>query len=82
MHTLGDMIKENAQRYADKTAFIFEDRSYTFKQVNDRINSLVNSLAESGLPKGDRVGLLAYNSPKYFEVLGLAKAGRVCVPLR
>jgi long-chain acyl-CoA synthetase len=81
MPTLGDMIKDNAQRHADKTAFIFEGKRHTFKQVNERINRLVNALADLGVSKGDRVGVLAYNCPQYFEVFSLAKAGRVCVPL-
>ena len=81
MQTLGDMINDNAQRYADKTAFIFENRDYTFKQVNQRVNRLINALAELGVGKGDRVGILAHNCSHYFEVFALAKAGRVCVPL-
>ncbi len=81
MQTLGDMINDNAQKYPDKTAFIFENTSYTFKEVNQRINRLVNALADLGVDKGDRVGILAHNCPQYFEVFGLGKAGRVCVPL-
>ena len=81
MHTFGEMIKGNAERYPDKTAFIFEDRHYTFKQVNHRVNRLINALAELGVGKGDRVGILAYNCPQCFEVIGLGKAGRVSVPL-
>jgi long-chain acyl-CoA synthetase len=81
MQTLRDMIDDIAQRYPDKTAFICEDMRYTFEQVNQRINSLVHALADLGVGKGDRVGILAYNCPQYFEVFGLAKAGRVCVPL-
>jgi len=81
MQTLKEMIEANAQRYADKTAFVGEDGSYTFEQVNRRINSLVHALADLGVQKGDRVGILAYNCPRSFEVFGLAKAGRVCVPL-
>jgi long-chain acyl-CoA synthetase len=81
MHTLRDMIDDVAQRYPDKTAFIFEGGSYTFEQVNQRINSLISGLADLGVGKGDRVGILAYNCSQYFEVFGLAKAGRVCVPL-
>ena len=81
MQTLKEIINDNAQKYQDKTAFIFENRSYTFKQVNQRINRLINALAHLGVGKGDRVGILAYNCPQYFEVFGLAKAGRVCVPL-
>ena len=81
MRTLRDMINDNALRYRDKTAFKFEAESYTFGQVNRRINSLTNALADLGIGKGDRVGILAYNCPRYFELFGLAKAGRVCVPL-
>jgi long-chain acyl-CoA synthetase len=81
MRTLRDMIEDNARRYPDKTAFIFEDRRHTFKEVNDRINSLVNALADLGIGRGDRVGILARNCSQYFEVLGLSKAGRICVPL-
>ncbi len=81
MQVLGDIIKDNAQRYADKTAFIFEGKRHTFKQVSERINRLINALADLGVRKGDRVGILAYNCLQYFEVFGVAKAGRVCVPL-
>ena len=81
MQTLGDMINYNAQRYAGKTAFTFEAKRYTFEQVNQRINRLANALADLGVRKGDRVGILAYNCPQYFEVFGLAKAGMVSVPL-
>jgi long-chain acyl-CoA synthetase len=81
MQTLRDMIDDIAQRYPDKTAFVSEGRNYTFEQVNRRINSLAKALADLGVAKGDRVGILAYNCSQYFEVFGLAKAGRVCVPL-
>ena len=81
MRTLRDMINDNARRYPNKIAFKFEAESYTFGQVNRRINSLTNALTDLGIGKGDRVGILAYNCPRYFELFGLAKAGRVCVPL-
>jgi long-chain acyl-CoA synthetase len=81
MQTLKEMINGNAQKYPDKTALIFENKSYTFKQVNQSVNRLINALADLGVGKGDRVGILAYNCSQYFEVFGLAKAGRVCVPL-
>jgi long-chain acyl-CoA synthetase len=81
MKTLKEMINNNARRYRDRTAFIFEGTSCTFGQVNQRINSLLNALSDLGVHKGDRVGILAYNCPQCFEVFGLAKAGVVCVPL-
>lgn len=81
MQTLKEVINRNAQTYPDRMAFIFENKHYTFKQVNQRVNSLINALIYVGVRKGDRVAILAYNCPQYFEVFGIAKAGRVCVPL-
>jgi long-chain acyl-CoA synthetase len=81
MQTLKEMININAQRYGDKTALVGEERSYTFQEVNRRVNSLVHALADLGVEKGDRVGILAYNCPQHFEVFGLAKAGRISVAL-
>ena len=77
MYTLKDMIVASAQTYPDKTAFIFEGKRLTFTKVNQRINRLINALGNLGVAKGDRVGILAYNCPQYFEVFGVAKAGRI-----
>ncbi len=81
METLRDLITANAQRYGNKPAFLGAQRSDTFREVNERINCLNNALTALGVRKGDRVGILAYNCPEYFQVFGLAKAGRIVVPL-
>ncbi len=78
---LGENIIRNAERYPGKVAFIFENKRFTFKQVNQRVNSLINALANLGVRKGDRVAILSYNCPQYFEVFGIAKGSRICVPL-
>jgi len=79
--TIGDMLRHNAELYAERPAFVFQGRCYSFAEVNERVNRLSHALMRLGLVKGDRVGILAYNCPQYFEVFGLAKAGLVCVPL-
>ena len=81
MQTLKEIINSNAQKYPDKIAFIFENKRFTYKQVNQRINSLINALASMGVGKEDRIGILAHNCPQYFEVFSIDKAGMVCVPL-
>jgi len=80
MKTFKDILIINAQLYPNKTAFLFHDRRYTFKEVNERVNSVVNALFHMGVRKGDHVGILAYNCPQYFEAFALSKAGLVCVP--
>jgi acyl-CoA synthetase (AMP-forming)/AMP-acid ligase II len=67
--------------YPNKTAFIFKDLRYTFREVNERVNSIINALFHMGVKRGDHVGILSYNCPQYFEAFALSKAGLVCVPL-
>jgi long-chain acyl-CoA synthetase len=81
MRTFKDILTFNALHFKDKTAFVFKDQRYSFKEVNDRVNSLISALSDMQVRKGDRVGILAYNCPQYYETFALSKAGMVCVPL-
>jgi long-chain acyl-CoA synthetase len=81
MQTFKEIINNCTQLYPNKTAFIFEDKRYTYEQVNQRVNSLINALHSLGVKKGDHVGILTYNCSQYFEVFAVAKAGMVAVPL-
>lgn len=81
VQTLRDMINRNVERYPDKTAVVFEGKRYTFREVNERINRLIQGLDRLGVKKGDGVGILAYNSSAHVEAFGIAKGGRICVPL-
>jgi long-chain acyl-CoA synthetase len=81
MKTFRELLTGNAKIYNNKTAFIFKEQRYSFKEVNERVNSLINALSNMGVKKGDHVGILAYNCPQYFEAFALSKAGMVCVPL-
>ena len=65
---LGEIPRRNARRYPDKTALVFEDRRFTFKEFNNRTNSLVNALSNLGVMKGDRVAVLADSCHQYVEI--------------
>jgi len=81
MNTFGEILVANAMSYHDKTAFVFKNQRFTFSEVNQRVNSLINALSNMDVKKGDHVGILAYNCPQYYETFALSKAGIVCVPL-
>jgi len=66
LHTFKDVIDANARTYPDKTAFIFENKKYTYSHVNQRINRLINALKKLGIKKG-AMWNPAYNCPQYFE---------------
>jgi len=79
---IGDIFRENAQRFADKPAFLTVDgRSRSFSEVHNRIIRLVSALRSFGLSEGDRVAILAKNCTEYIEVYGISAAGFIPVPL-
>ena len=77
-----EILVRHAQECPDKTALIFEDERFTFKELNDRVNSLTQALMDLGVNKGDKVAIIADNCHQYIEI-GCAgvKGGLVIVPL-
>ena len=51
--------------FPDKPALIFEDKTYTYQELNQQVNRLANALEALGLEKGDRVGLFLPNIPSF-----------------
>ncbi len=79
---MGDMIRRTAGRVPDKIAFIMDDKSLSYGELNRRINRLANGLLRIGLRKGDRVAVLAHNCIEFYEIyFALCKAGGVMVPI-
>jgi len=66
----------------DKTAIVFEDKRYTFSQLNERVNRLANGLLKLGVKKGDRVSFIQVNCNQCVETyFAVAKAGAIYLPL-
>jgi acyl-CoA synthetase (AMP-forming)/AMP-acid ligase II len=72
MIRLRDIPKRNAEKYPDKTAVVFGNTRYTFRELNDRINSLANALSNMGLGKGDRLAIMADSCHQYADILWTA----------
>ncbi|MER7798316.1 long-chain fatty acid--CoA ligase [Microbacterium sp. NPDC096154] len=69
-------------RTPDKTALIFGDRSYTYREFADAADRVAAVLAIKGLGKGDAVAYLGENSPAFlFTLFGAAQIGVVFVPV-
>jgi len=80
--TVGESLLGSVRKYPDKTALVFEDRSFTFREFNARVNRAAHLLLSFGLTKGDRVAVLAMNCNELVEVaLALGKVGLVAVPV-
>jgi acyl-CoA synthetase (AMP-forming)/AMP-acid ligase II len=80
--TVVDALGTYAQLYPHKDTARDSQRSLTFRQWHERANRLANALLGSGLEKGDRVAILAYNCLEWLEIyVALGKAGLVAVPI-
>jgi amino acid adenylation domain-containing protein len=81
-YILQQLLQKSAARYPEKLAIWARGRSLTYRELEERSNQLAHLLRESGLHKGDRVGIYF---PKCVEsvvaMLGVVKAGGVYVPL-
>ena len=82
MINIGDWIKKWSFLQPNKRALIFEERPFTYQEVNLRTNQLSHFLLEIGIQKGDRVSVLLYNCHQYIETFfAISKIGAILVPL-
>src|SRR5262249_33096538 len=69
-----------AMNYPDRPATIFFGREMTFRELQDRAYRLATALAELGIAKGDRVGIMLPNCPQFpIAFWGILRAGAVVV---
>ena len=62
-----DALRRAAIRHHDRTALVFERRSWTWGQFENRVARLATVLRELGIGDGDRVAMLANSSDRYIE---------------
>ncbi|MGC8494648.1 MAG: class I adenylate-forming enzyme family protein [Syntrophobacteraceae bacterium] len=79
---LGQHFKVNAKKYPDKPVLKDQNRSFTYRQANERVNRLSDSLLAMGVRKGDKIAVLMENSVEIVELyLATAKTGIIIVPI-
>jgi len=79
---LGDLVRRSAKLYPDKTAVIFKNSRYTYKELENRVRRVAWGLKEVGIKKGDRVGVLGRPSSQFIELyMAIPKIGGILVPL-
>lgn len=80
--TIGDILGRSARRTPAATALRFEDRTWTYRALDDAATRVAARLLATGLVKGDRVAAFGKNSDAYLVLwLGVVKAGLVHVPV-
>jgi crotonobetaine/carnitine-CoA ligase len=79
---IGRLIEDRAARNGEKIFLRFKDRTFTYDDMDRLSNRCANALLDSGIRKGDKIGIMLPNCPEYLHVwFGCAKAGAVEVPI-
>ena len=75
-------LEVNAQRYPDKPALVFFDRTLSYRELHDQAERVAAHLQAHGVQTGDRVLLLMQNSPQWVVACyAIARANAVLVPV-
>jgi long-chain acyl-CoA synthetase len=76
------LLRRTARLFPDCPATFDGGISLTWLEFEDRVAHLAGGLRQLGLEAGDRVGLLAFNSSAYLEMMfAVPWAGGIIVPL-
>jgi fatty-acyl-CoA synthase len=79
---LGNWMAQRALRTPQRAALTFDSITWTYAELQQRIDRLATLLRDHGVARGDRVGFLGLNQPAFFETMfAAARLGAVFVPL-
>jgi len=80
--TLSQTLDLAARDFGDRWFFITDERSYTYREIQDWSRRLAAGMIELGVTAGDHVALLMANYPEFTAVkFAIARIGAVCVPI-
>ena len=78
--TLGQLFDDTVEKMPDNLALIFGPAKITYAQFGDQVNRFATALADLGIKKGDRVGLMGPNCPQWeISFFALLKLGAIVV---
>ncbi|MDB5917881.1 MAG: AMP-dependent synthetase and ligase [Massilia sp.] len=78
-------LRRSADVFPNRTAVIYKDRKYSWKEYSERCHKLARALLSCGVQRGDTVGIIATNVPAMVEAqFGIPMSGAVinCINVR
>lgn len=78
--TLGQVIEERLQKFADKTAFIYLNQKFSFQQIDGFSRKLALFLQQQGIEVGSRIAVMLPNIIQYpIASFAILRAGYILV---
>ena len=63
-----ELIEEKAHKYGYRTFLIYEDKEYSFRQMDENANRVANFLLSLDAGKSNGVAIIMGNCPQYLDV--------------
>ncbi|WP_330237183.1 acyl-CoA synthetase [Streptomyces sp. NBC_00566] len=80
--TVDGVLRRSARRTPARVALKYDERVWTYAELDDAVSRAAALLLAQGLERGDRVAAYGHNSDAYLiAFLGCARAGLVHVPV-
>lgn len=80
--TLNEVFEKMTERFGDRTAVWFDDRTVTFRQLRRDAYNVALRLDDMGIGYGDRVAVLLPNCYEFIALyFGIALSGATAVPI-
>ena len=81
VNNLGGLLTRTARLFPSRYAVIAEGKSWTWKEVDQRVQAMASALKNLGIEKGDRILVLSRNNLQLFESSWVSfRMGCVWVP--
>lgn len=79
---LFEIFEHIADTYPAKPAVVFQNKEYSYEEIDSSANRLARYLRERGIQTGDKIGLILEKSAElYISMLGILKSGAAYVPI-
>ena len=79
---LQHLLSENANKFPERQAVVFNDESITYKELENITDKLANFLVWSGVKRGDRIAIFLNKSiSSIVSIIGILKTGASYVPV-
>ena len=82
MKTIPEMLRTNSEKFGDKPAVMFYDRTLSYRDLDLASDRVAAALIAMGAKDGEIVSMMMNNSPEFYAVFfGIQKAGAVAGPV-
>jgi len=79
---VGQILTITSNKFPKRIAAVFENERLTYQEFNERVNRFAHFLLRMGLTRGEKVGVLLFNSIPLVEIFfASAKTGGVFTPI-